>query len=66
MNLFCLNSADLNNSEHLRKILRRLPFHVRAKWVDNADFLIEHDTEPDFSYLSRFIENSARVANLVY
>lgn len=58
--------ADINNTENLRKIVRRLPIHIRGKWVDRADVLIENGIEPNFLDLTKFIENKARVANTMY
>jgi hypothetical protein len=59
-------TADMNNTETLRKIVRRLPFHVRAKWVDKADRFLVAGVEPSFSHLTEFVENRARVANTMY
>ena len=59
-------SADLNNSENLRKLVRRLPMHIRTRWVERADNLIESGVEPMFSHLTAFVQQRARVANSVY
>ena len=58
--------ADLNNSENLRRTVRRLPMHVRAKWAENADRVLESGREPRFSELASFIADRARVASTVY
>ena len=52
-------SADLDNSENLHKIVRRLPMHAHAN-------LIESGVEPKSSHLINFIEQRAKVANNVY
>jgi hypothetical protein len=59
-------SSDINNSENLRKIVRRLPFHIRSKWADQASKLIEHGSEPIFNDLLSFIQQRALVANTMY
>ena len=32
---------DLNSSDNLRKIVRRLPYHLKCKWVDKAYTITE-------------------------
>jgi len=58
--------ADLNNSESLLKITRRLPMHLRAKWAERADVILELGDEPNFDHLTTFIERNARVATNMY
>lgn len=58
--------ADMNNSENLMRIVRRLPMHVRGRWVETADKIIENGNEPNFSHLTNFIQDRARVANTMY
>ena len=58
--------ADLNNCDNLLKIVRRLPLHLRSKWVDRADMIIESGIEPSFSDLVNFIEKSARPSENMY
>ena len=57
-------ASDLNNSENLLRIVRRLPMHLRTKWVDRADQIIEAGTESLFSDLVRFMEKRARMVNI--
>ena len=59
-------AAELNNSDSLLRITRRLPMHLRAKWVDKADEIIQESTEPTFTDLAKFIEAKARVANTMF
>ena len=59
-------SADMNNSENLLCIARRLPLHLRAKWAERADSYIQMGLEPKFTQLCDFIQNRARVASSVY
>ena len=58
--------TEMNNYETIIKIARRLPQHLRAKWVEKADQIIERGSEPTFHDLSVFIDNRARVANTLY
>ena len=34
-------SSDVDNSENLRRIVKRLPMHLRTKWVDVAYLISE-------------------------
>ena len=58
--------SDLDNSENLLKITRPLPNHIRAKWVERADSIIEAGYEPNFADLTRFVQERARVVNIVW
>ncbi len=58
--------TDLNSFETILKIAQRLPQHLRAKWVEKADQIIEQGSEPTFHDLSEFIEKRARVATTLY
>ena len=58
--------SDINNTENLRKIVRRLPMNIRAKWADQASRLIEQGSEPAFKDLLAFIQQRAVVANTMY
>ena len=58
--------SDINNRENLRKIVRRLPMHIRAKWADQASRLIDQGSEPAFKDLLAFIQQRAVVANTMY
>ncbi len=59
-------TADLNSTDNLLKIVRRLPIHLRAKWAEKADSYIERGAEPTFENLTDFIETRARVAGTLY
>jgi hypothetical protein len=59
-------SADLDNYNNLIAIVRRLPMHLRGKWSEKADTIIESGHEPTFRDLTLFIERSARVATMMY
>ena len=58
--------SDINSSGTVSGIVKRLPNHIRSKWVERAHGLIEMDIEPDFSHLCQFIENRAKVASTMY
>ncbi len=58
--------ADLNNSENLLQIVRRLPMHLQTKWAEKADIIIEDGVEPQFDDLAAFVERHARVASTMY
>ena len=59
-------TADLNNSSYLLRITRRLPFHIRNRWVDKADVIIEGGSEPTFKQLTDFIMARARIYSNMY
>ena len=47
-------ASDVDKTENLRRIVKRLPMHLRAKWVDVALSINEpasgrHCREPSFS-----------------
>ncbi|XP_060602645.1 uncharacterized protein LOC132755746 [Ruditapes philippinarum] len=58
--------SDVNNSENLRRIVRRLPMHMRTKWADIAHTIYECGKEPRFFDLLKFVEERSRVACSVY
>ena len=58
--------ADVNNTNNLLKIVRRLPLHIKAKWVVRADRIIEGGRVPSFENLCDFIAVRERVANNVF
>lgn len=58
--------SDIDSTENLRKLVKRLPYHVRSKWVDKAHSITESGREPCFSDLVRFVDERARVATSMY
>ena len=58
--------SEMNSSVNLQKIVRHLPNHLRAKWVDHADHIMEDGREPNLGDLTRFVKNKARVARNMY
>ncbi|MCG8069349.1 MAG: DUF1759 domain-containing protein, partial [Candidatus Thiodiazotropha taylori] len=65
-------SSDIDNSENLRRIVKRLPMHLRSKWVDVAYLISEPvrgtdpGREPCFSDLAKFVDERSRVASSMY
>ena len=65
-------SSDIDNSENLRRIVKRLPMHLRTKWADIAYVISEPDKgtdpgrDPRFSDLAKFVDERSRVANSMY
>ena len=64
-------ASDVNNTENLRRIVKRLPMHLRAKWVDVAHSINEPASgrlgrEPTFSDLAKFVDEKSRVASSMY
>jgi hypothetical protein len=46
--------SDIDNMDNLRRLVKRLPMHVRGKWVDVAHSITESSREPHFSDLVQF------------
>ena len=66
-----MNSLNKINSDHLRKVVARLPFYNQSRWRDRAsDLLRERGMPPNFRDLTEFLqrraesENNARFGNL--
>ena len=59
-------AADLNCSENLKRVVRRLPGHVRGKWTDYADTINNiQGRKETFADLAQFVDSKARAANSV-
>lgn len=65
-------SSDVDNSENLRSIVKRLPMHLTTKWTDVA-YLIREPVrgtnpgrEPRFSELAKFVDEKSCVASSTY
>ncbi|XP_078382246.1 uncharacterized protein LOC144664919 [Oculina patagonica] len=59
--------ADVNSSENLVKIVKRLPVHLQSKWADRAGTLtLAGINEPTFTHLAGFVEEKALLANTMY
>ncbi|KAL9984440.1 hypothetical protein ACROYT_G006731 [Oculina patagonica] len=58
--------ADVNCSDNLVKIVKRLPIHLQSKWADRAGTLTLAGIEPTFTHLAGFVEEKALLANTMY
>ncbi|CAG2250996.1 unnamed protein product [Mytilus edulis] len=58
--------SDIDNTDNLRKIVKRLPMHLRVKWVDIAHSITENGREPRFSDLANFIDKKSRLASSMF
>ena len=58
--------ADLNGSDNLIKVMKRLPVHLQSKWADRAGSLTQAGVEPNFWHLAEFVEEKALLANTMY
>ncbi|XP_063969477.1 uncharacterized protein LOC135157524 [Lytechinus pictus] len=59
-------SADMSTTDTLLKIQHLLPVHIQSKWASRAHSLMEQSVMPNFSHLTDFIEESAKVASNVF
>ena len=60
------NTSNLDSMDTLRKIVARLPIHLRTKWADKANQLYEAQTTPTFAHLTEFAHSRAGVANTYF
>lgn len=58
--------ADVNCSDNLIKVVKRLPVHLQSKWADRAGTLILSGTDPTFFYLAKFVQERALLSNTTY
>lgn len=58
--------SDVNSTQTLRCIVKRLPSKIRGEWVDKADWLIQKNKDPVFEDLCDFIKHRARVSSTMY
>ena len=64
-------ASDVDNTENLRHIVKRLPMHLRAKQADVAHSINEpasgrHGREPSFSDLAKFVDEKFCIASSMY
>lgn len=48
--------ADVNGSDNLIKVMKRLPVQLQSKWADRAGSLAQDGVEPNFWHLAEFVE----------
>ena len=56
--------ADINSMDTLKRVVMCLPSHLQAKWESSG--LIESGIEPEFSHLTKFVEQRVVVANTAF
>ena len=63
-----LNQAhELDHSNNIRTVISKLPYRLRDKWRNKADYLMEDGEVIKFSHVVDFVEVQARIAtNPVY
>ena len=54
---------EINSADNLRKIVQRLPFHLRTKFVEVADQIQEAGQRTNISHIAEFVKIKARAAN---
>ena len=54
---------EVNTADNLRSIIDRLPFHLKAKWLEVADSILKSGQHPMIHNISKFVSNKARAAN---
>ena len=60
-------ASDIDSTDNLRRIVRRMPMHMRTRWVDVAyDINVRSDREPKFSDLVRFVDKMSHLAGSMY
>ena len=59
-------TADMSTTDNLLKIQELLPIHLQSKWATTAHTLMETQVMPNFSHMTDFVEEQARVASNVY
>ena len=58
--------ANVNGSENLVMVVKRLPVHLQSKWADRAGLLSLAGTEPNFMHLAEFVEEKSMLGNTMY
>ncbi|KAL9953349.1 hypothetical protein ACROYT_G040751 [Oculina patagonica] len=54
---------EVNSADNLRRIVQRLPFHLRTKFVEVADGIQQSGKRPNIKDISSFVAVKARAAN---
>ena len=56
-------TADLNHMTTLRKLVKKLPMFVKAKWTERAGSIIESGHRPSFGDLVKFVQERAKLVD---
>ena len=54
---------EISSADNLRRIVQRLPFHLRTKFVEVADQIQEAGQRTNISHIAEFVKIKARAAN---
>ncbi|CAB4003044.1 Hypothetical predicted protein [Paramuricea clavata] len=54
---------EINSADNLKRIVQRLPYHLRVKWLDKAQALLEAGERPRLHHISQFVMAGAKTAN---
>ena len=54
---------EVKSANNLRSIIDRVPFHLKAKWLDVADSIQESGQHPRIRNISKFVSEKAQAAN---
>ena len=54
---------EINSADNSKKIVQRLPFHLRTKFAEVADQIQEAGQRTNISHIAEFVEIKARAAN---
>ena len=54
---------EINSADNLRRIVQRLPFHLRSEFVEVADAIQQAGKRPSIKNISAFVAAKAREAN---
>jgi hypothetical protein len=58
--------SDINSRHNISVIVLRLPKYLRLEWAKEANKLGDQRSEPDFTPLTKFVVNKAKLANTEY
>jgi hypothetical protein len=54
---------EINSADNLKRIVQRLPYHLKVKWLDKAQALLEAGERPRLHHISQFVMAGAKTAN---
>jgi len=54
---------EINSADNLRRIVQRLPFNLKSRFIDLADTLQQSGKRTNISHIAEFVKTKARAAN---
>ena len=54
---------EINSADNLRRIVQRLPFHLRTKFAEVADSIQQSGQRANISHIAEFVKVKAKAAN---